>query len=225
MTNMFTWSFLGSVSVRKNDFYDEYTYKNSYTEVRPLWNKASYKTFFLTSVAEKTFRAPRLILKTNVSYNRMKAPFNQNGKIEEISGNVFTVGMTMSWTKLQWLKMSFQSVSNFSWQDYNKTSKSTLLKNWQSLLNVTVIPNKQVKIRTEWEHNVIEIAKRQYYRISFIDIGVEWNLSRRISLNSDLHNLLNQKKYCTSTYNGLTFFYYETPLRGTEVLFGIRLNL
>lgn len=225
MASMFIWSFMGSFSARANDFYDEYTYTNNYTDVRPLWNKAHYKSLFLTTVAEKTFRVPRLILKTNISYNRIKAPFNQNGENEEIYGNVFTVGVTMSWTKLQWLKMSFQSIGNLSWQDYYKKSNSTLLKNWQSLLNVTVLPNKQVKIHAEWEREVIETSKSQFYRISFIDIGAEWKMSKRISINLNIHNLLNQKKYCTSTYNGLTYFYYENPLRGAESLLGIQFNL
>lgn len=225
MATLFTWSLMGTLNVREQDFYDGYMYTGTHTMINVIWNKAKYRSLFLTTSADKTFTDPHLIVKGNVSFSRMKMPLSQNDALTEISNNVLTVGISTVWNKLKWLNVSCQSICNLSWQDKSLLSSATMLRNWQSMLKMMLFPARGLSLSAELEHNETETVKGQFSRTTFVDMNARWDISKRMSLNASVANLFNQKLYRTAMFTGLNYSYYETPLRGTEFLVGVRVNI
>lgn len=225
MASLFTWYLMGTLSIREQDFQDEYVYTGEHTKISVVREKARMQSLFLTTNFDKTFSEPRLILKGNVSFTRMKMPVRQNGAQADISSNVLTAGLDAMWNKLRWINVSCRSICNFSWQDKSRVSSATMLRNWQSTLKLLLLPVKGLSLSAELEHNETETVKGQFANTTFVDMNARWEISKRVSLNFSVTNLFNRKLYRTASFTGFNYFYYEAPLRGTELIAGLRMSI
>lgn len=226
LVTLFVWNLMASASWSTSDHYNEYTYGNDLTTVRPVWKDVKSRSLFVLTSVDKTFAGTGGSVKATVSYNRTALPVAQNGVTADITANVLTTAMTLRWSRWKWLSVTDRPTFNLTWQDpYAWSAGHNTLKSFYNEADVHLFPLSGLDISLSWEYNVLEVERGRYRRNSFLDASVRYSLSKKIDLRLAMSNLLNRKVYEEASFSGLNYGYFSLPLRGREVLFSVAFSI
>ena len=226
LVTLFVWNVMASASWSTSDHYNEYTYGNDLTTVRPVWKDVKSRSLFVLTSVDKTFAGTGESVKATVSYNRTALPVAQNGVTADITANVLTTAMTLRWSRWKWLSVTDRPTFNLTWQDpYAWSAGHNTLKSFYNEADVHLFPLSGLDISLSWEYNVLEVERGRYRRNSFLDASVRYSLSKKIDLRLAMSNLLNRKVYEEASFSGLNYGYFSLPLRGREVLFSVAFSI
>ena len=226
LVTLFVWNLMASASWSTSDHYNEYTYGNDLTTVRPVWKDVKSRSLFVLTSVDKTFAGTGESVKATVSYNRTALPVAQNGVTADITANVLTTAMTLRWSRWKWLSVTDRPTFNLTWQDpYAWSAGHNTLKSFYNEADVHLFPLSGLDISLSWEYNVLEVERGRYRRNSFLDASVRYSLSKKIDLRLAMSNLLNRKMYEEASFSGLNYGYFSLPLRGREVLFSVAFSI
>lgn len=226
LVTLFVWNVMASASWSTSDHYNEYTYGNDLTTVRPVWKDVKSRSLFVLTSVDKTFAGTGESVKATVSYNRTALPVAQNGVTADITANVLTTAMTLRWSRWKWLSVTDRPTFNLTWQDpYAWSAGHNTLKSFYNVANIHLFPLSGLDISLSWEYNVLEVEHGRYRRNSFLDASVRYSLSKKIDLRLAMSNLLNRKVYEEASFSGLNYGYFSLPLRGREVLFSVAFSI
>lgn len=226
LVTLFVWNVMASASWSTSDHYNEYTYGNDLTTVRPVWKDVKSRSLFVLTSVDKTFAGTGESVKATVSYNRTALPVAQNGVTADITANVLTTAMTLRWSRWKWLSVTDRPTFNLTWQDpYARSAGHNTLKSFYNEADVHLFPLSGLDISLSWEYNVLEVERGRYRRNSFLDASVRYSLSKKIDLRLAMSNLLNRKVYEEASFSGLNYGYFSLPLRGREVLFSVAFSI
>lgn len=226
LVTLFVWNLMASASWSTSDHYNEYTYGNDLTTVRPVWKDVKSRSLFVMTSVDKTFAGTGGSVKATVSYNRTALPVAQNGVTADITANVLTTAMTLRWSRWKWLSVTDHPTFNLTWQDpYAWSAGHNTLKSFYNEADVHLFPLSGLDISLSWEYNVLEVERGRYRRNSFLDASVRYSLSKKIDLRLAMSNLLNRKVYEEASFSGLNYGYFSLPLRGREVLFSVAFSI
>ena len=226
LVTLFVWNVMASASWSTSDHYNEYTYGNDLTTVRPVWKDVKSRSLFVLTSVDKTFAGTGESVKATVSYNRTALPVAQNGVTVDITANVLTTAMTLRWSRWKWLSVTDRPTFNLTWQDpYAWSAGHNTLKSFYNEADVHLFPLSGLDISLSWEYNVLEVERGRYRRNSFLDASVRYSLSKKIDLRLAMSNLLNRKVYEEASFSGLNYGYFSLPLRGREVLFSVAFSI
>lgn len=226
LVTLFVWNVMASASWSTSDHYNEYTYGNDLTTVRPVWKDVKSRSLFVLTSVDKTFAGTGGSVKATVSYNRTALPVAQNGVTADITANVLTTAMTLRWSRWKWLSVTDRPTFNLTWQDpYAWSAGHNTLKSFYNEADVHLFPLSGLDISLSWEYNVLEVERGRYRRNSFLDASVRYSLSKKIDLRLAMSNLLNRKVYEEASFSGLNYGYFSLPLRGREVLFSVAFSI
>ena len=226
LVTLFVWNVMASASWSTSDHYNEYTYGNDLTTVRPVWKDVKSRSLFVLTSVDKTFAGTGESVKATVSYNRTALPVAQNGVTADITANVLTTAMTLRWSRWKWLSVTDRPTFNLTWQDpYAWSAGHNTLKSFYNEADVHLFPLSGLDISLSWEYNVLEVERGRYRRNSFLDASVRYSLSKKIDLRLAMSNLLNRKVYEEALFSGLNYGYFSLPLRGREVLFSVAFSI
>lgn len=226
LVTLFVWNVMASASWSTSDHYNEYTYGNDLTTVRPVWKDVKSRSLFVLTSVDKTFAGTGESVKATVSYNRTALPVAQNGVTADITANVLTTAMTLRWSRWKWLSVTDRPTFNLTWQDpYAWSAGHNTLKSFYNEADVHLFPLRGLDISLSWEYNVLEVERGRYRRNSFLDASVRYSLSKKIDLRLAMSNLLNRKVYEEASFSGLNYGYFSLPLRGREALFSVAFSI
>ena len=226
LVTLFVWNVMASASWSTSDHYNEYTYGNDLTTVRPVWKDVKSRSLFVLTSVDKTFAGTGESVKATVSYNRTALPVAQNGVTADITANVLTTAMTLRWSRWKWLSVTDRPTFNLTWQDpYAWSAGHNTLKSFYNEADVHLFPLSGLDISLSWEYNVLEVERGRYRRNSFLDASVRYSLSKKIDLRLAMSNLLNRKVYEEASFSGLNYGYFSLPLRGRELLFSVAFSI
>lgn len=226
LVTLFVWNLMASASWSTSDHYNEYTYGNDLTTVRPVWQDMKSRSLFVMTSVDKTFAGTGGAVKATLTYNRTTLPVAQNGVTADITANVLTTAMTLRWSRWKWLSVTDRPTFNLTWQDpYAWSSGHNTLKSFYNEANIHLFPLSGLDISLSWEYNVLEVERGRYRRNSFLDASVRYSLSKKIDLRLAMSNLLNRKVYEEASFSGLNYGYFSLPLRGREVLFSVAFSI
>ena len=226
LVTLFVWNVMASASWSTSDHYNEYTYGNDLTTVRPVWKDVKSRSLFVLTSVDKTFAGTGESVKATVSYNRTALPVAQNGVTADITANVLTTAMTLRWSRWKWLSVTDRPTFNLTWQDpYAWSAGHNTLKSFYNEADVHLFPLSGLDISLSWEYNVLEVERGRYRRNSFLDASVRYSLSKKIDLRLAMSNLLNRKVYEEASFSGLNYGYFSLPLRGREALFSVAFSI
>lgn len=226
LVTLFVWNVMASASWSTSDHYNEYTYGNDLTTVRPVWKDVKSRSLFVLTSVDKTFAGTGESVKATVSYNRTALPVAQNGVTADITANVLTTAMTLRWSRWKWLSVTDRPTFNLTWQDpYAWSAGHNTLKSFYNEADVHLFPLSGLDISLSWEYNVLEVERGRYRRNSFLDASVRYSLSKKIDLRLAISNLLNRKVYEEASFSGFNYGYFSLPLRGREVLFSVAFSI
>lgn len=226
LVTLFVWNVMASASWSTSDHYNEYTYGNDLTTVRPVWKDVKSRSLFVLTSVDKTFAGTGESVKATVSYNRTALPVAQNGVTADITANVLTTAMTLRWSRWKWLSVTDRPTFNLTWQDpYAWSAGHNTLKSFYNEADVHLFPFSGLDISLSWEYNRLEVERGRYRHNSFIDASVRYALNKRIEFSLAMSNLLNRKVYEEASFSGLNYGYFSLPLRGREVLFSVAFSI
>ena len=226
LVTLFVWNVMASASWSTSDHYNEYTYGNDLTTVRPVWQDVKSRSLFVMTSVDKTFAGTGGAVKATLTYNRTTLPVAQNGVTADITANVLTAAMTLRWNKWKWMSVTDRPTFNLTWQDpYAWSSGHNTLKSFYNEADVHLFPLSGLDISLSWEYNRLEVEHGRYRHNSFIDASVRYALNKRIEFSLAMSNLLNRKVYEEASFSGLNYGYFSLPLRGREVLFSVAFSI
>lgn len=222
---MFTWNLMASASWRKSNYHNEYSYKELYTVVTPIWTDTHSRMLLVRTSADKTFPNIGFSTKGAVNYTRNILPVTQNNVQRTVKSNIISPSMKLRWNKLSWLQLSNEATFNLSWQDKYQNNTAYSLRSWFNEFNLYLYPSRRISFNTGCEYSSIETEKGKYNRNTFVDAGITYVLTKRIEVGAKLTNAFNRKQYIEASYTGLNHQYYSMPLRGRETIVYLKCNL
>ena len=226
LITMFVWNFMAMASWRTADHYNEYEYGEQFTTVRPVWQDAKSRMFFVMTSADKTYTRAGLALKATLNYNRTTLPVAQNSVNAAITANVMAAALTLRWNKLAWLTLTERPTFNLTWQEPSAWSTGhNTLKSFYNIAGAHIFPIHGLDISLQWEYNMLEVEHGHYRHNSFLDATVRYAATKRLEFRLQLDNLLNRNTYEEASFSGLNYAYFSMPLRGREVMLHVAFSM
>lgn len=226
VVTMFVWNVMAIASWNTADHYNEYTYGERFTTVRPVWRDVKTRMLFFMTSADKTFTRIGLSLKNTLNYNRTTLPVAQNGVNASVTANVMAAALTLRWNKLRWLTLTERPTFNLTWQDpYAGSTGHNTLKSFYNVADVHLFPVKGLDVSLQWEYNMLEVERGRYRHNSFLDAAVRYAVTKRMELALRMNNLLDRDTYEEASFTGLNYSWFSMPLRGREVLFSVTFSI
>lgn len=212
--------------VRQNrDYLVEYLYAENLTLASPKWKENVATMFSAAYDIKKIFRNEGLSLKYSVSYADNGQDISQNGMEGKVRFHALSNTIKLEWNKLQWIHTSATAGTNVRWKERDSFSDShNLLKDFNYTLKLDLFPIQKLQVYMDFSQIYREIVHSNYATVSFLNAGLKYMLSRKIQLKASAINLLNNKTYIESAYNGVNYTYYDIALRGMEMLLSFNLR-
>lgn len=213
--------FFSSLSVafnhRKYDSYSESDYATDYTLLATLPGRTHRNNLFANLSADKTFTDAALAIRGEFGYNRFSFLIAQNGLLTDNKANTLNASVNVIFQKFKWITATIDFDVITSWQD-NNAGKTDYLHTYKGKATLHVFPAPKWETSILLENFTNQIQPGQYKSSNFLDFTVTYRLSKKIFIEGEMKNILNNSKYAYSTENGLNWRYCELPLRGREAM-------
>lgn len=223
LVNMFSWNLYASWAHTKRDNYFSVLYLPNATYAFPIWEDSRRSTLSFQLSFQKVNRSSGLTINQRNSFARSKRFISQNGTNGNMHYNAWNMGWSLQWAKLKWLTADFNAEGNLTWKDKDVFSNThNVLKNVYYQLTLKAYPTSKLQGNFTFSQSTQELTHGHYATNCFINLGAEYILNGRLTLDCKATNLFNRKIYEEVRYNGANLTYYALPLRGREFLFGLR---
>lgn len=125
----------------------------------------------------------------------------------------------------QWMGMSYKlSLSYTEYQFIRDNASIDAKNNYNQTLTISLTPANKIDFKLRGEHYYTTISKSNKKNTVLVDAVISYKLKNNLELNISALNLLNNKSYTYSIFNGLSEFTCEYNIRPFNFLFGISLN-
>ncbi|MCD7936477.1 MAG: hypothetical protein LUG98_06420, partial [Tannerellaceae bacterium] len=176
-------------------------------------------TWLITGYFAKYLHAIRTNIAMNIQYNIATAQKEQQHEYTHQSENyTFNPSLNTEISKHISLNYSGKLIRNAlkigNKQSYNT---KTITHQFMQELSAYLFPSSKTEIKVKGEYIYNEISSSASSGLFFIDFGMSYKL-KQIEMNFTLNNLLNQKEYSYTVYNGLDTYYYHYRLRERSFL-------
>lgn len=170
----------------------------------------------------KYFATIRTNTSLNISYNLLKSERQQQGILYPISAS--------GWSLMPKINMKLSDASSISYQTIatkrithiaqkETVSQSSMWQITQQLFAYYLL-GKNWQFSGRLEHAYNEIGKQNTVKMFFCDFGISYKQTQ-MELTLSVNNLLNEKSYAYSIYNGLDRFDYEYQLHPRMIILGM----
>ena len=121
--------------------------------------------------------------------------------------------------------MSYKlSLSYTEYQFIRDNASIDAKNNYNQTLTISLTPANKIDFKLRGEHYYTTISKSNKKNTVLVDAVISYKLKNNLELNISALNLLNNKSYTYSIFNGLSEFTCEYNIRPFNFLFGISLN-
>lgn len=178
----------------------------------------SYDIFNADAGVSKRFSRSRTVISLSGSWTWSRRRIEQNGMLVKYYGSNFSVTPKINTNPCGWLELSYNLDMSFSSSrflnsrsSYNSRTHDIGVKlfpadKWEFSLNSDIIRDK--------------IPGAGYKTVSLFDAGAVYK-HKTWRFGMKMRNILNNKSFSYSVFNGLDRFSYSYALRGRELLFSI----
>lgn len=202
---------------RKYDSYRESSYATDYTLLTTQRGNTHRNNILASLSADKTFTDAALSIRGEVGYNRFSFLIAQNGLLSYNKSNAINTSVNIIFNKLKWLSAAIDFDFITSWQD-NNAGKTVYLNACKGTAKLSVFPTPKWEAAITLENFTDEIQSGQYKSSNFLDCSMTYRLTKRISIEGVIKNILSNSAYAYTTENGFNWRYCELPLRGREAI-------
>lgn len=215
--HMFFSSFSIIFSHKKDDSYRESNYATGYTLIENRAGRTHRNSLFSNLSADKTFTDASLSIRGELNYSRFTFLLAQNGLLTDNISNTLNTSVKVIYQRLKWINATLGLDYTTSWQN-NIAGKSIYLHSCKMKADIKIFPAPKWEIGIAFDNYNNEIQPGKYKSSNFLDGNAIYNISKRISIEAEMKNILNSSAYSYTTDNGLNWTYCRLPLRGREAL-------
>jgi len=139
-----------------------------------------------------------------------------NGEVFKTKSSNYSIHSNVALTPLSWLELKYDI--NYGW------SQSCYADNKNDVTSLThsgaihVFPIAVLDISLDYDHVRRQITTNQYKNMSLFNANVQYKLKKAV-LRLELTNLLNQRSYAYTVFDGVNTYSYDYGLCGRTALF------
>ena len=139
-----------------------------------------------------------------------------NGEVFKTKSSNYSIHSNVALTPLSWLELKYDI--NYGW------SQSRYAENKNDVTSLThsgaihVFPIAVLDISLDYDHVRRQITTNQYKNMSLFNASAQYKLKKAV-LRLELTNLLNQRSYSYTVYDGVNTYSYDYGLCGRTALF------
>ena len=139
-----------------------------------------------------------------------------NGEVIKTKNSNYSIHSNVALTPLSWLELKYDI--NYGW------SQSRYAENKNNITSLThsgaihVFPIAVLDISVDYDHVRRQITTNQYKNMSLFNASAQYKLKKAV-LRLELTNLLNQRSYAYTVFDGVNTYSYDYGLCGRTALF------
>ena len=139
-----------------------------------------------------------------------------NGEVIKTKNSNYSIHSNVALTPISWLELKYDI--NYGW------SQSRYAENKNNITSLThsgaihVFPIAVLDISLDYDHVRRQITTNQYKNMSLFNASAQYKLKKAV-LRLELTNLLNQRSYAYTVFDGVNTYSYDYGLCGRTALF------
>ena len=139
-----------------------------------------------------------------------------NGEVFKTKSSNYSIHSNVALTPLSWLELKYDISYGWSQSCYadNKNDVTSLTHSGA----IHVFPIAVIDISLDYDHVRRQITTNQYKNMSLFNANVQYKLKKAV-LRLELTNLLNQRSYAYTVFDGVNTYSYDYGLCGRTALF------
>ena len=145
-----------------------------------------------------------------------------NGEIFKTKSSNYSIHSNVALTPLSWLELKYDI--NYGW------SQSCYAENKNDVTSLThsgaihVFPIAVIDISLDYDHVRRQITTNQYKNMSLFNASAQYKLKKAV-LRLELTNLLNQRSYAYTVFDGVNTYSYDYGLCGRTAMFRVTFKI
>lgn len=189
----------------------------------------SSRTWHASIGGSKGFYGINGLLGLDASFSTTSANMLQS--VEESSSltpynsSAFTLRPKFNGRMASWMLLEYNLTYTHSILKMTESGTTSKNNEFNHTLSLTFTPIKPLNIKVTAEHYFTQISEIQNKNTILADIVTRYNLNEKIEFALTATNILNQKTYSYTSFNGPSSFTAAYQIRPINILFGIYMKL
>ena len=138
-----------------------------------------------------------------------------NGMVMDVRSRSCVLHGGVVVSPIKWLEVSYDA--NCSWSRTSYTNCRNVLTAFSHTGKVSLFPVPALELSAGCDYMRHQIAQGEYRHISLFNASAQYK-HRKFLLNLDLENLLDQRRYAYTVYDGVNAFSYDFGMCGRTVM-------
>ena len=139
-----------------------------------------------------------------------------NGEVFKTKSSNYSIHSNVALTPLSWLELKYDI--NYGWSQSRYADNKNDVTSLTHSGAVHVFPIAVLDISLDYDHVRRQITTNQYKNMSLFNASAQYKLKKAV-LRLELTNLLNQRSYSYTVYDGVNTYSYDYGLCGRTALF------
>lgn len=206
-----------SYSHNKREYFSNYNYTDSITQIYTITGNNHYGTFLINGSFDKSFIDTGFSLKSELNYSNTKYLVSQSDILFYNNSNIFSINIDLIYQKFRWFKIMLATTGSLYWEK-NKIYSSDPLTNIIVNSSIYFFPISNLTANIKYQNYINEITPSKYKACGLFDLNIKYKLNKRWELEFSLSNILNTRSYSITQEAGINTFNTTLQLRGREYL-------
>lgn len=138
-----------------------------------------------------------------------------NESVVDTRTNSYALHGNATVTPVPWLELRYDI--NYGWSRSRYSEKSNTTTSLSHSGAVHIFPIANLDLSLDYDHVRRQLAADQYKRMSLFNASAQYK-RKRLVLRLELDNLLNQRRYAYTLFNGINTYTYDYTLCGRTVV-------
>lgn len=154
-------------------------------------------------------------IKFDANYGFGSSEMAVNDNVIKVRSNNYELTGKVSATPISWLEMSYNI--NYGWSRSRYTGVSNT---WTSLTHsgaIHLFPVSKIDLSLDYDHVRRQISSDHYKHMSLFNASIQYKLNKCV-LRLELTNLLNQRHYAYTLFDGINTYSYDYGLCGRTAM-------
>ena len=169
--------------------------------------------FNVAAGLSKQFRKIQTTISLDATYNWSRNAIYQAGEVVDYYGQGFTISPSINARPWKFIEFEYNGNISKTFSRYLSVRQNYMTQSHRLSLSAFPVDNVQLKVSSDITHR--DISENQTKTMTLFDAGV-WYSFKPFRIGLSVDNILNQKHYSYTVFNGLDRFSYDYRLRGRQ---------
>ena len=145
-----------------------------------------------------------------------------NGEVFKTKSSNYSIHSNVALTPLSWLELKYDI--NYGWSQSRYADNKNDVTSLTHSGAIHVFPIAVLDISLDYDHVRRQITTNQYKNMSLFNASAQYKLKKAV-LRLELTNLLNQRSYSYTVYDGVNTYSYDYGLCGRTAMFRVTFKI